>query len=389
MFSRFFFIVAPFFLVNVSAEQMVHITIGSDAVSSLSENKINNKIIKSQGDVTLMSVPESKIEEISHLMHEKFNRCGGFIYHSNLEKAKKALEPQITYKKIMDYTIGQEAVVNSFIKKANATKIYEVISKLSSFKNRYYRSTYGVDSQTWIKSQWELLVKNRTDARVEFFKHEFSQPSVILTIQGDKNPEDIIILGGHGDSINHVGGGSGPEKVAPGADDNASGIAVLTEIIRVIVDENYKPQNTIKIISYAAEEVGLRGSNEIAERMQNTNSNIVGVMQFDMTNFPGSEGKLFLISDYTNSNQNAFVGKLIDKYIQIPWEFGKCGYACSDHASWTNSGFIASFPFEASMRDYNPDIHTERDTLDKSKDSASFALNFAKLGIAYLVELDK
>ena len=89
MFSRFFFIIAPFFIANVSAEQMVHITIGSDAVSSLSENKINNKIIKSQGGVTLMSVPESKIEEISHLMHEKFNRCGGFIYHPNLQKAKK------------------------------------------------------------------------------------------------------------------------------------------------------------------------------------------------------------------------------------------------------------------------------------------------------------
>ena len=388
MFSRFFFIIAPFFIANVSAEQMVHITIGSDAVSSLSENKINNKIIKSQGGVTLMSVPESKIEEISHLMHEKFNRCGGFIYHPNLQKAKKALVPLITSKKIMDYTIGEEAVVNSFLKKANATKVYEVISKLSSFKNRYYKSTYGVESQSWIKSHWETLVQNRTDARVEFFEHEWSQPSVILTIQGNKNPDEIIILGGHGDSINQREGG-GTENIAPGADDNASGIAVLTEILRVIVEENYKPERTIKIISYAAEEVGLRGSNEIAERMQNTNSNIVGVMQFDMTNFPGSEGKLYLISDYTNSNQNKFVGKLIDKYIQIPWEFGKCGYACSDHASWTNSGFIASFPFEASMREYNPHIHTREDTLEQSKDSASHALKFAKLGIAYLIELDR
>ncbi len=373
---------------NVFAEQMVHITIGSDAVSSLSENKINHKIIKSQGGITLMTVPESKILEISHLMHEKFNRCGGFMYHSNLEKAKKALEPQVNYKKIMDYTIGQETVVNSFLKKAKATKIYEVISKLSSYKNRFYRGTYGVESQSWIKSLWGTLIENRTDARVEFFKHEYSQPSVILTIQGNKNPEEIIILGGHGDSINHTDS-TGPEKIAPGADDNASGIAVLTEILRVIVEENYRPEKTIKLISYAAEEVGLRGSNEIAERMKDANSEIVGIMQFDMTNYPGSEGKLYLISDYTNSGQNTFVGKLIDKYIQIPWAYGKCGYACSDHASWTNSGFIASFPFESSMQEYNPHIHTARDTLDKSKNSASHALNFAKLGIAYLVELDR
>ena len=41
------------------------------------------------------------------------------------------------------------------------------------------------------------------------------------------------------------------------------------------------------------------------------------------------------------------------------------------------------------MREYNPHIHTREDTLEQSKDSASHALKFAKLGIAYLIELDR
>jgi leucyl aminopeptidase len=108
-----------------------------------------------------------------------------------------------------------------------------------------------------------------------------------------------------------------------------------------------------------------------------------------MTNFLGPDGKINLISDFTNSNQNAFLGKLIDKYVQTPWTYGQCGYACSDHASWTQSGFIASFPFEASMNGHNPNIHTKGDTLDKSQNTATHAMKFAKLGISYLIELDK
>lgn len=391
MFSRFLsLLVFLVFVQEVYAEEMVYITIGTDAISALNENKIlTSKSLKSENGISLLKVPQSQILKISSLMHEKFNRCGGFIFHSNLEKAQEAFNPPPEIKSLTeDYSINQESIVNSFINKVNPENIFEVIKKLSSFQNRYYESNNGIESQNWLKSYWESIIKNRQDARVELFSHTYSQPSLILTIQGTKSPEELIILGGHGDSINQSSSDQEDMK-APGADDNASGIAVLTEILRVIVQEGYKPEKTIKFISYAAEEVGLRGSNEIARRMKSTNAKVSGILQFDMTNFSGPDGKIYLISDYTNSNQNAFLGKLIDKYVQTPWSFGKCGYACSDHASWNGQGFPASFPFEASMNGHNPHIHTTQDTLDKSKNSALHAMKFAKLGISYLIELDR
>jgi leucyl aminopeptidase len=69
---------------------------------------------------------------------------------------------------------------------------------------------------------------------------------------------------------------------APGADDNASGIAVVTETLRAIIASGFKPKRTIKFIGYAAEEVGLRGSKAIAQDYKNQGLNIVGVAQFDM-----------------------------------------------------------------------------------------------------------
>jgi len=390
MFSHFLTTICLiFFIQGALAEEMVYITIGSDAIPSLSQKKIiTSKSLKSEKGITLLSVPKSKILEISELMHDKFNRCGGFIYHPSYEKAQEAfIEPTVNKEILADYSINQESIVNSFIQKISSENILETIKKLSSFPSRYYGSENGVSSQNWIKSQWESIIKNRQDARVELFNHEYAQPSIIATIQGTKSPEEMIIFGGHGDSI--ARGDQEREMKAPGADDNASGIAVLTEILRVIIEGGYKPEKTIKIISYAAEEVGLRGSNEIATRMKSINAKIVGVIQFDMTNFLGSDGKINLISDYTNSTQNAFLGKLIDKYVQTPWGYGQCGYACSDHASWNQSGFIASFPFEASMNGHNPNIHTKGDTLDKSQNTATHAMKFAKLGVSYLIELDK
>ena len=391
MFSRFFSIFVSILLIpGIFAEEMVYITIGSDALPILSKNKIlTSKSLKSEKGISLLQVPQSEILKISELMHKNFHRCGGFIYYPNLESAKEAfIEPSENKNNLAEYSIDQEIVVNSYLKKVNSEYILNTIKKLSSYQNRYFQSHLGVDSQSWIKSNWESIIKNYENARVENFTHEYIQPSVILTIQGSKYPDDIIVLGGHGDSISNDRGNNN-EKNAPGADDNASGIAVLTEIIRVLASEGYRPEKTIKFISYAAEEVGLRGSNEIARRMKSTNSKVIGVLQFDMTNFIGPDGKINLISDFTNQNQNVFLGKLIDKYVQSPWTFSKCGYACSDHASWTNSGFAASFPFESSVNGSNPHLHTKEDTLDKSNNTAEHAMKFAKLGISYLIELDR
>ena len=109
-----------------------------------------------------------------------------------------------------------------------------------------------------------------------------------------------------------------------------------------------------------------------------------------MTLYHGSTNHdIVLISDYTNQDQNAFLGQLIDTYIKLPWMYDRCGYACSDHASWTGNDFPASFPFEAKKGDMNRRIYTNRDTLDASRGSAEHPVKFAKLALSFLVELDR
>jgi leucyl aminopeptidase len=285
------------------------------------------------------------------------------------------------------YKINQDALVLPMIAQASADNILSTITKLSVFQNRYYKGEFGKKSAAFIKSTWANLVKNRSDATVEYFQHSnWDQPSVVLTIKGKS--DETIILGGHQDSINGYMGGATAR--APGSDDNASGISTITEVIRVLIDSSYQPQKTLKFMAYAAEEVGLLGSKEIATDYKKRSVNVIGVMQLDMTNFKGNDSlDIVMMRDYTNDEQNKFVGSIIDHYVPgIKWGFDKCGYGCSDHASWHTQGFPASMPFEATMDTMNHNIHTANDTLAVSNNNASHAVKFAKMALGYIVELD-
>jgi leucyl aminopeptidase len=176
--------------------------------------------------------------------------------------------------------------------------------------------------------------------------------------------------------------------VAPGADDDASGVAGLTEVLRVMSVANYRPRRTIKLIGYAAEEVGLRGSQEIARAFKQNQVDVVGVLQLDMTNFKGSSKDIYLIGDYTDGEQNSFLGRLIATYLpDVTVGKDTCGYACSDHAAWHAQGFAASMPFEAELGQDNPHIHSKHDTYANSGSQAAQALKFARMAAAFAIEL--
>jgi len=204
---------------------------------------------------------------------------------------------------------------------------------------------------------------------------------VITRILGSgPHADELVIIGGHEDSIN--GGATGR---APGADDDASGSSTVLEIFRILVANNFKPDRTLEFHAYAAEEVGLRGSQAIANSYAAEGKVVAGMMQLDMTGYiaAGRQPVVELNQDFVSAELTTFVGKLINAYSEIGWVGGRCGYACSDHASWFRAGYPASFPFEGPVT--NPNIHTTRDTIDRL--SMEHSVEFAKIGIAFAVEM--
>ncbi|HBA61488.1 MAG TPA: aminopeptidase [Elusimicrobia bacterium] len=371
-------------LLPAAREAAVWVSLEKADAGALDATLFKRAPLAANQKIAIYEVDPADLAQLSDGMQRAFKRAPGFFAHDTLEAALEDLKapPSVPARA---YTLDQADRVKEMLARVKEESIISVIASLSAYKNRYYTSATGVDSSKWLQQLWGKFAEGRSDISVAAYKHaSFAQESVILTMRGTTEPEKVIVIGGHLDCV-----AGGAENPAPGADDNASGVAVTHEIIRTIVESGYRPSKTIKFIAFAAEEVGLRGSGDIAAAFKKQGVAVEGMLNLDMANYKGSPLDIYFVSDNTSADQNAFLGKLIDTYTSYKWGSFKCGYGCSDHASWTKNGFAASLPFESTFTQYNPYIHKATDTLDKTGGRAEHAFKFARLGVAYAVELAK
>ena len=342
-----------------------------------------------------------RLGEISRHVHVNERRCGGYFAFPSRAQAEAFVRADRSWQAMSkslaaSYTLNNQATVNRWLPQVQERRIYDTINHLSSYRNRYYASSHGKTSAEWIRSHWQSLAGDSPHVTTELFTactDCATQPSVILTIEGRDLRNEVVVLGAHLDSINANGNGD-LNQIAPGADDDASGIATLTETLRIALSEGWRPRRTVKFMGYAAEEVGLRGSRAIAQSFRSRGVNVVSVLQLDMTNYrSGVVPDMRLITDYSNANLKSFSIALFDTYL-APMGLTRgsvaCGYACSDHASWTNAGYPAVMMFEAGRPAGGyPYIHTTSDTLASMGESAQNSVKFAQFALAYLAETAK
>lgn len=381
---RILSILISFLLSHQASAQHQHNFAGLETAESMSAMRL---IDRGDGSVPrwMTFADAMKLSEKSHAE----GRCAGFMDITDFQDMNTEAMPLVEYFKLDlgDRPLKQQAYLSRAMNELDPQQLFKTVTELSAFKNRYYKSDLGVKAAEYIAGRFKTVAKNRTDVEVNLFKHQWPQPSVVATIKGQgPKANEIVVIGGHEDSINQSAFGSS-QMTAPGADDNASGTATVIEVFREIVQSGFKPDRTIMFMTYAAEEVGLYGSQDIAKKFKDQGKQVVAVMQLDMTAFPGAGDQIVFMTDFTNPNLTQFAQKLVDTYVKVKWSTDKCGYACSDHASWTKAGYAAIMPFEATMAGDNKDIHTVRDIIQKL--DFKHGLHFAKLGLAFVTELAK
>jgi bacterial leucyl aminopeptidase len=264
----------------------------------------------------------------------------------------------------------------------------------TQYTNRYYNSIIGRDAALWLKNMWDNLTSQQNYAAATTFTHSnFLQPSVVATLTGASKPDEIIIIGGHFDSICHgINCLNSGIMQAPGANDNASGIAVINEVLRIWLTELSQPERTIQFMAYAGEEAGLLGSKDIATSYRLQNHNVVAVLQLDMTSGGQIDNEIYFVNDHVDQQLTNYVTRLIDHYqdvLDITYDLVTCHYACSDHASWTQQNYASVFPIDHHITDdpFN-NIHTRQDTFSNLASTTKMS-KFAKLGLIFTQELSQ
>jgi len=271
-------------------------------------------------------------------------------------------------------------IVNPLLPRLSSAQLQEYVRILSSFQTRYYTSPDGEAAAHYLVEEYQKHSGSRSDISVHNFVHSWRQNSIVARIHGEgPNADEVVIIGGHIDSTSSSG-------AAPGADDDASGSCTVLEVFRVLATSGFKPKRTLEFHGYSAEEVGLRGSQEIVNDYVNRGVEVVGMMQLDMTGYVGGNTELIgIITDYNDAQLSQFTRLLVETYTSLPWADTRCGYACSDHASWNRAGFRSVYPNEGLVPDDNPYIHSSRDL--QSLLTPSHMLEITKLALSFAVEM--
>lgn len=103
--------------------------------------------------------------------------------------------------------------------------------------------------------------------------------NVMATLKGtDPNDKRVFIVGGHLDSRNSEANDS--IGLAPGANDDASGVAAVLELARVMAKQKFPA--TIIFVAFSGEEQGLNGSTFLAKKAKEENWEVVAMLNNDM-----------------------------------------------------------------------------------------------------------
>ncbi|KAE9410263.1 peptidase [Gymnopus androsaceus JB14] len=268
----------------------------------------------------------------------------------------------------------------------------ENLEKFTSFRTRYYRSDTGKASQKWLLSKISEITSETASPSLQKlitfreFTHSWGQNSIIVQIQGSSSSDDgVVVIGAHQDSTNLW-----PFLPAPGADDDGSGSVTILESYRALLAADYHPVRTVEFHWYSAEEGGLLGSQAVAQDYASKEINVIAMSQFDMTAWVkrGTREEAGIIMDFVDPALTKFNIELVDMYLDIPSVETKCGYACSDHASWGKAGYPSTFTIESTFENSNKNIHSTNDRIDISDEfSFDHMLEFSKLAVAFAVEL--
>ncbi|KAJ8114090.1 hypothetical protein OPT61_g3940 [Boeremia exigua] len=190
-----------------------------------------------------------------------------------------------------------DADLQAILAQVSQANIEATVRKLASFGTRHTLSSQddpnrGIGAaRNWLTTQykaaaaasngsmsvsWNSFIKYPGDNERIIFPVNIT--TVVATLTGSEDPERLYVIGGHYDSRN-----SDPvdyEGDAPGAVDDASGVAVSLELARIFA--TYKPKASIAFTAFAGEEQGLLGAENLAQTYKNGSTNVAAMINIDM-----------------------------------------------------------------------------------------------------------
>lgn len=204
--------------------------------------------------------------------------------------------------------------------------------------------------------------------RIELMRKAISTPNVVGVIRAGapegKISGEAAVLGAHYDHLGWGGAGSmvpGKREIHPGADDNASGVAVLLEAARILAANTERLRRDVFVIAFAGEEEGLLGSAAFVKAQdEDALDDFVGMVNLDMVGRLNEDKKLLVFGAPSGREFEDVLDRLAGAY-GLELEVTGDSYGPSDHASFLSREIPAVHFFTGAHSDY----HRPSDTPEK------------------------
>lgn len=157
-----------------------------------------------------------------------------------------------------------------------------------------------------------------------------------------------LVIGAHYDHLGLAAGGNG---FHPGADDNASGVATLVELARLLAEQPGPDLRGVLLVAFAGEEIGLLGSAHFVREPPAPLASIDAMINLDTVGRLRA-GRLYVGGAGTAA---VFPGLLTEINLRhgLDLEVGLGGWDASDHVSFNAAGVPVLFLFTGAHEQYH------------------------------------
>ena len=213
-----------------------------------------------------------------------------------------------------------------------------------------------------------FIVQEEITASTDLVKQTVTTQNVAGILYGSdpRLKEEIIVIGAHYDHLGFGGAYSGsrrPDTLAihNGADDNASGVAAILEIIEKLKEEQTKLKRSVLFLSFGAEEMGLLGSKYFVNNPSVDLGKIKLMFNLDMVGRLDSTTKAITVG---GTGTAVGLSDLVQRFAEgedLNVKLSSEGYGPSDHTSF----YVENIPVLFFFTGVHEDYHTPEDDVEK------------------------
>ncbi|MFD3003388.1 M28 family metallopeptidase [Pontibacter toksunensis] len=203
-------------------------------------------------------------------------------------------------------------------------------------------------------------------------RHEAN--NVIAYIKGSTQPDSFLVFSAHYDHL----GGQGKDVYFPGANDNASGTAMLLELAEYYSQPQNRPAYSMAFIAFAAEEAGLLGSFYYTEHPLFPLRQIRFLLNLDLLG-TGSEG-IMVVNGKVHEQEFALLQQLNQHHQYLIQIRSRGKAANSDHYPFSEKGVPAFFFYTlgGTAAYHNTNDFAQQLPLTEFRDVFQMIIDFAK-----------